>query len=183
MEINNPTNVQGIFEFDNPENPFLDHSIVVVPCCSGDVNLGGGQKDNTYENSVGDNIHVTVFHNGYTNSQSVLDRVCRNFPSTTTVIVSGSSAGAIGGSHAGLLSKHYSTMPVSLIADAAGGYASPVTYGTCEACNVASVLPDWPECADAANQSLSFQDFYIASANHNKNVKIAQFNTAEDLVQ
>jgi len=184
MEINNPTNMKGIFEFDNPENPFIDHSVVVVPYCNGDVHLGAGQKDYTYENGVGDDVNVTVFHNGFSNSQSVLDWVYRNFPSPSRVVVSGSSAGAIGGSfYAGLVSEHYSTIPVTLIADAAGGYASPFTYRTFEAWNVASVLPDWPEYNGETNQSLSFQDFYIASANHNENLTIAQFNTAEDLVQ
>ena len=182
MDINNPANMKGIFEFENPQNPFADHSFVVVPYCNGDVHIGGGQRDYIYQNDAGEN-NVTVLHNGYKNSQTVLEWVYRNFPSPSRIVVSGSSAGAIAGSfYAGLVSEHYPRTPVVLIADAAGGYASPLTYRTFEAWNVASVLPDWPEYNDETNKSLSFQDFYN-SANHNQNLTIAQFNTAEDLVQ
>ena len=184
MDINNPTNMRGIFEFENPENPFADHSYVVIPYCNGDVHVGGGQRDYTYQNDAGESVRVTVLHNGYKNSQTVLEWVYQNFLTPSRIVVSGSSAGAIGGSfYAGLVSEHYPSTPVVLIADAAGGYASPLTYRTFEAWNVASVLPNWPEYRDETNKSLSFQDFYIASANHNQNLTIAQFNTAEDLVQ
>ena len=184
MEINNPANMDGIFAFENPENPFANYSVVVVPYCNGDVHIGGGEQSYTYLNNLGDSVNLTVFHNGFKNSTTVLGWVYRNFPSPNKVVVSGSSAGAIGGSfYAGLVSEHYSSTPVILIADAAGGYASPKTYLTFEAWDVASILPDWPEYKDETNKSLTFQDFYIASANHNKNLTIAQFNTAEDIVQ
>ncbi len=48
---------------------------------------------------------------------------------------------------------------------------------------MAGILPDWSEYSWKSNQSLSFQDFYTASANHNDNLIIAQYNTVEDVVQ
>ena len=184
MDANNPANMRGIFNFENLENPFANYSIVVVPYCNGDVHIGGVEREYTYQNESGENINVTAYHNGFVNSQTVLDWVYKSFSAPSRVVVSGSSAGAIGGSfYAGLIAEHYDDTPVILIADAAGGYASPFIYRTFEAWDVASILPNWPEYAGETNQSLTFQDFYIASANHNENLTIAQYNTAEDMVQ
>ena len=184
MDANNPAMARGIFDFENSENPFANYSMVVMPYCNGDVHIGGGEREYTYENATGDEVSVTAHHNGYANSQSALEWVYENFSAPSRVVVSGSSAGAIGGSfYAGLIAEHYEDTPVVLIADAAGGYGTPNLYRTLEAWDVASILPDWSEYAGETNQTLTFEDFYIASANHNDNLTIAQYNTAEDQVQ
>ncbi|NKB32753.1 MAG: hypothetical protein GKR91_06610 [Pseudomonadales bacterium] len=184
MDANNPAMARGIFDFENPENPFGNYAMVVAPYCNGDVHIGGGEKEYTYQNTEGDDVQVTAYHNGFTNSDAILDWVYENFSAPSRVVVSGSSAGAIGGSfYAGLVAEHYEETPVVLIADAAGGYGTPLLYRTFEAWDVASILPDWPEYEGETNQSLTFEDFYIASANHNDNLTIAQYNTAEDQVQ
>ncbi|MDD9891815.1 MAG: pectin acetylesterase-family hydrolase [Gammaproteobacteria bacterium] len=184
MDANNPAMARGIFDFESSENPFANYSMVVVPYCNGDVHIGGGAREYTYENETGEEVSVTAYHNGFANSQTALDWVYANFSAPDRIVVSGSSAGAIGGSfYAGLIAEHYAATPVVLIADAAGGYGTPNLYRTLEAWDVASILPDWPEYAGKTNRTLTFEDFYIASANHNDNLIIAQYNTAEDQVQ
>lgn len=184
MDQNNPGLASGIFDLDNPENPFAGYAMVFVPYCNGDVHIGAGPREYTYTNAEGSEIEVTAYHNGYANSQTVLSWVYENFTAPSKVVVSGSSAGAIGGSfYSGLVAEHYSDLPVVLLADAAGAYDSPNIYRVHEAWDVAVILPDWNEYAGETNRTLTFQDYYIASANHNANLRIAQFNTAEDSVQ
>lgn len=184
MDENNPANFGGIFNFDSAENPVADHTMVVLPYCTGDVHIGSGPKSYEITDADGAKQPVEVFHNGFENASDVLNWVYDNYPQPTRIVVSGASAGAIGSSfHSGRIAEHYSDVPVTLIADAAGGYNSPNIAITMNAWDVASVLPDWPEYAGETNDTLTFEDFYIASANHAPNLTIAQINSANDTTQ
>ncbi|MCH7788969.1 MAG: hypothetical protein IH940_05955, partial [Acidobacteria bacterium] len=55
----------GIFELDNPNNPFADWSIIFMPYCSGDVFLGDTTND--YDDD-GDGEVLTIEHRGYRNA-------------------------------------------------------------------------------------------------------------------
>lgn len=184
MPQNNPAMGDGIFALDNAENPLRDYDMISVPYCTGDVHVGAGEKQYQYTNADGGEVNVTTHHNGYANSSAVLDWVYANYPNPDSVVISGSSAGAIGSSfYAGMVAEHYSQNPVVLLADAAGGYNSPNLPVTFNAWNTAAILPDWPEYAGESNDSLTFEDFYIASARHAPNLTIAQYNAAEDQTQ
>ena len=54
---------------------------------------------------------------------------------------------------------------------------------THRAWDTAAILPNWEEYAGETNDSITFEDFYIASANHNSNLRLAQYNAAEDETQ
>lgn len=184
MDANNPAMGDGIFNYDNSENPLANYTAVFVPYCNGDVHIGAGEKVYTYQNAEGEEVSVTTFHNGYENSQTVLQWVYDNFSAPSSIVVSGSSAGAIGSSfYAGFVAEHYAETPVILLADAAGGYGTPSLPVVHEAWGTDSILPDWQEYEGETNQTITFEDFYIASAAHNKNLTIAQYNAAEDEVQ
>lgn len=184
MDENNPARGHGIFALDMTENPFRDYDMVSVPYCTGDVHVGAGKKTYTYSNADGTEIKVDTYHNGYANSTTVLDWVYANYPNPDSVVIGGSSAGAIGSSfYSGFVAEHYSGKPVVLIADAAGGYNSPNLPITFNAWNTAAILPHWPDYAGKTNDNLTFEDFYIASAHHAPNLTIAQYNAAEDQTQ
>lgn len=184
MDENNPALSKGIFNFEESDNPFVDYSMVFIPYCTGDVHIGGGPRTYQYTNADGENVSITAHHNGYANSMAVLDWVYANYNAPNKIVITGSSAGAIGSSfYSGFVAEHYSQTPVILLADAAGGYGSPFMAVTHSAWNTASILPDWQEYEGESNDSISFEDFYIASANHNKNLSIAQYNAAEDATQ
>lgn len=184
MEANDPRMATGIFDFENSENPFADYDMVFVPYCTGDVHIGSGERTYSYQNAGGEEVSYTAHHNGYENSMNSLNWVYDNFTAVDNVVVAGSSAGAIGGSfYAGLIAEHYAASPVVLIADAAGGYRTPLLPVTHKAWNTAAILPDWEEYRGETNETLTFEDFYIASENHNPNLRLAQYNTAEDGVQ
>ena len=115
--------------------------MVVVPYCTGDVHIGGGEQFYTYTDEEGGEVTVNTYHNGYENSQTVLDWIYDNYASPERVVISGSSAGAIGSSfYSGLVAEHYDETPVILIADAAGGYNSPNLPVTLNAWQTASVV-------------------------------------------
>ncbi|MEL7433614.1 MAG: pectin acetylesterase-family hydrolase, partial [Chloroflexota bacterium] len=184
MDQNNPAFGDGIFALDNEDNPFASYNHVFLPYCTGDVFVGGGETEYTYTNSDDEEVTVTTFHNGYENTMTVLEWVQANFDAPSNILVSGSSAGAIGSSfYAGIVAEAYTDVPVTLLADAAGGYNSPDLSDTFNAWDTASILPDWDVYAGETNDTLTFEDFYIASANHNENLTIAQYNAAEDETQ
>lgn len=183
-DSNNPNNGDGIFALDNPENPFAEYDMVFLPYCTGDVFVGAGETDYTYTNADGDETSVTIFHNGNENSSTVLSWVYENYTAPESILVAGSSAGAIGSSfYSGLVAEQYTNVNVTLLADAAGGYNSPSLSDVFVAWNTEAILPDWDEYAGKTNENLTFEDFYIASANHNDNLTIAQYNAAEDQTQ
>lgn len=184
MDANKPQLSQGIFDFENPENPFADHTVVFIPYCTGDVHMGSGEKQYTFTDAAGENKTLNAHHDGYHNTMMVLDWLFESYPQPNSVVLSGSSAGAVGSSfYAGLVAAEYSATPVVLLADAAGGYGSPHIANTFTAWDTASILPDWSEYEGKTNANLSFEDFYIASANHNENLSVAQYNAAEDQTQ
>lgn len=184
MPGNNPANFNGIFALNRDDNPVRDYDMVVLPYCTGDVHIGGGKRNYSYSASDGEEVTITTYHNGYENSTTVLDWIYEQYDSPQRVVIGGSSAGAIGSSfYSGLVAEHYADTPVILIADAAGGYNSPKLATTFQAWQTASILPDWPEYAGETDATLTFEDFYIASANHNDNLIISQYNAAEDGVQ
>ncbi|MCB1669660.1 MAG: pectin acetylesterase-family hydrolase [Gammaproteobacteria bacterium] len=184
MDANNPALGHGIFAEGVAENPFNDYNMVFLPYCTGDVFVGAGEHFYSYTDAEGGEVTINTYHNGYANSSTVLDWVYQNFDDPARVVIGGSSAGAIGSSfYAGMVAEHYGEAPVVLIADAAGGYNSPNLPVTFNAWNTAAILPEWPEYSGKTNDNLTFEDFYIASANHSPNLTIAQYNAAEDEVQ
>ncbi len=184
MDQNNPNLSKGIFDFENTENPFADFDMVFIPYCTGDVHIGSGERTYSYQNVAGENVSYTTHHNGFENSTKSLNWIYENFTAVDNVVVAGSSAGAIASSfYSGLVAEHFSSAPVTLIADAAGGYRTPRLPVTHRAWNTASILPDWDEYEGESNDSISFEDFYIASAKHSPNLRLAQYNALEDETQ
>ena len=81
----------SIFDRAAAENPFAGYTMVFVPYCTGDVH--GGTKTVEYSNN-GDTR--TYHHVGHLNALLALDRIAATWPSATTLVVSGSSAGGYG---------------------------------------------------------------------------------------
>jgi len=78
----------GIFDFDNPENPFTEHTFIFAPSCTGDVYMGSGITD------YGDD--VIVHHNGFDNLMAAVDFTIDYVPNPESVFVTGCSAGSVG---------------------------------------------------------------------------------------
>lgn len=186
LPANSPDTGTGIFDLDNPENPFADYTMVFVSYCTGDVHLGN--RTVTYEipaSTMADAHDVTVHHNGYVNATTVLNWVYENVEAPETVFVTGSSAGAIASPfYAGLVAEHYPDARVVQLGDGAGGYrVSDATAIINEAWGTMSILPDWEEYASAAEDTLNFEQYYIATANRFPDMVMSQYNTANDATQ
>jgi len=81
---------QGIFDFDNPDNPFTDYTMIFVPSCTGDVYMGNGLVEYSDD--------VVIQHRGYANLKSAVDFAIQAMPEPESVFVTGCSAGSVGSS-------------------------------------------------------------------------------------
>ncbi|RLN44982.1 hypothetical protein BBJ29_009859 [Phytophthora kernoviae] len=93
----------GILNRSNDENLFNDYNIVHLPYCTGDLHVGSSAKEIDdsplyalldMPECMGHNM--TLHQVGYNNSKAVLDWAFENYPSPGEIVISGSSAGALG---------------------------------------------------------------------------------------
>jgi hypothetical protein len=86
-----PSPAVGIWDFDSPDNPFADYSIVYMPYCDGSVFSG--------DNDVVDAnfpFGPVRFHRGLRNQSAGMDVAKATFPHASQVTLAGSSAGGVG---------------------------------------------------------------------------------------
>ncbi len=84
---------QGIFNFNNNQNPFRDWTILFVPYTTGDIHLGN--RVVKYYNPSNPEQNKTIYHIGYVNA-IVAMRWINSSGNFDTVVVTGSSAGGFG---------------------------------------------------------------------------------------
>ena len=104
----------GIFDFGNPANPFIEHSVVFVPYCTGDVHIG-----DTIQYYGDPATARPVAHRGFRNVSAVLEWVERNLAGPFEyVTISGTSAGSYGALYyAPRIASLFSFATVSVIGD------------------------------------------------------------------
>ena len=164
----------GIFDFDNPENPFADYSVVYVPYCTGDVHAGNTTKD--YGNGV-----VTQ-HKGFVNASNALDTMIKRFPNTTQLVVAGSSAGSFPTPvFAGIAGDRLPNADLKVFADSSGAVPDAMgfvigNWGTLE------TLPDWPEIEGLTVDQFTPAYTFIKAAEHNPKIRFARHDFAFDNV-
>jgi len=92
-----PGPATGIFDFNNPDNPFADYSIVYMPYCDGSVFSGDNDVfDPAFGAAIGVPAAVVRFHRGFRNQSAGMDLAKATFPKAKSITVSGSSAGGVG---------------------------------------------------------------------------------------
>lgn len=166
----------GIFDDTRADNPLRGWTLVVATYCTGDVHVGARRV--TYRR---DNRAFATEHKGAVNAAAVLDWTFRNVRAPKQVLVTGSSAGAIGAAfHAGRIAAHYRTAKVSLFADAGGAYRTP---------NLVQVYRDWgveraaPAWMRKTRDPLVMETFIRMNAKAFPRMRQSQFNNARDAVQ
>ncbi|MDJ0766898.1 MAG: pectin acetylesterase-family hydrolase [Myxococcota bacterium] len=85
-----PSMATGIFDFNNPENPFGDLNAIYIPYCTGDIH-GGSNEDVEVPGVEGLQQFV-----GGDNFKLFLTRIVPTFPNAEKVVVTGTSAGGFG---------------------------------------------------------------------------------------
>lgn len=173
-----PESGSGVFDFENPDNPFRDWSMVFVPYCTGDVHLG----DNTNTYGPG----VTVNHKGYVNGKAAFDYMVEAFPDATEVFVTGSSAGGVPSPlFGGLASDAYPDAEIAVLADASGVYADnpAVNVAIGNLWGAYNNVPDWPENEGLEPADYSIPGLFVQSGLHDPDIRFARYDNAYDDVQ
>lgn len=93
----------GIFDADNPDNPYSDYTKVFVPYCTGDVHWGSRDTTYTIEIPILPDLEWTIRHRGTDNFLAVLDWLRTegelqglDLDRVHNLTISGASAGAYG---------------------------------------------------------------------------------------
>lgn len=173
-----PSRRNGVFDFDNPANPFKDYHAVFIPSCTGDVHWGTTAYEYPYADASRGT--VTVYHHGYINGQAALAWAYDNVLEPESVFVTGCSAGSVGSvAHASDVIAQYPQARVTQLGDSLAfifGEAIDLTdWGT------QAALPAWMDTVTA--DDLLMRHFVIAVANHHPDYTFAQYNTEADEVQ
>lgn len=167
----------GIFNFDEPENPVADYDMVFIPYCTGDVHAGSTTV--TYQFLGG--LDRTIHHQGYANVTAVLDWVFANYDDPASIVVTGSSAGAIGSIfHAPRIMAHYPDATITQLADGYVGVV-PVGWEPLETWRVYDNLPDF--MPDVDPQTFTINMLYLSIAQQFPQHRFAQFTTSGDVFQ
>lgn len=168
------TEANGVFDFDNPDNPLADHSFVFVPYCTGDVHSGDVTKD--YGNGV------VVEHKGYVNASTALNALAQKFPDAQDVIVAGVSAGSFPTAiYAGLAADLLPNAEVKVIADGSGAIPDAMGLVTSN-WNILDALPDWPEFDGATYDIVTPSWTFEVAATRNPSITFARHDYAFDSV-
>jgi hypothetical protein len=181
----------GIFAFDNPENPFAKASFVFAPYCTGDVHLGN--RDATYQAPASKSKEgkehaaheVTIHHRGALNAAAVMEWTYSHFFQPQSVFVTGSSAGSIPSPYYALhFAARYPQARVAQLGDASGGYRGVgTTTRPHEQWGTLGVVGDLKELAALKPEEFNFEKLYIASAKLAPKMTFAEYDAAEDSVQ
>jgi hypothetical protein len=92
-----PTARVGIWDFDSPDNPFANYSIVYMPYCDGSVFSGDNDVfDPAFGAAIGVPAAVVRFHRGLRNQTAGMDVARATFPNASRITLAGSSAGGVG---------------------------------------------------------------------------------------
>ena len=121
LDYREPWRFNGMFDFDNPDNPVRDHTFLVVPYCTADVHLGSNDK--TYEVAKEGQEPLLFRHRGSANVDSALEWMIQNSENPKTIVVAGSSAGAVPSPfYAHRIAQSYPNSRLIQFGEGTGGY-------------------------------------------------------------
>jgi hypothetical protein len=163
----------GIFDFDNPENPFRDWNIVYAPYCDGSV--FGGDNLVAYENGL-------VYHHGQQNLAAAVDVMRSQFANPAQIVVAGSSAGGYGTfSGYGVVRVAYPDTPIVTIND-----SGPGLQNAADAEGVQQRITNWrfteiipPSCTRCSEQPAFLTEWGLE---RDPTLRVGYFSTLRDAV-
>ena len=172
--------IPGIYDLEQPENPFRDWFHVVIPYCTGDVHWGDSVT--TYGEGESE---VTINHKGAVNTRTVLDWVYDNFSAPEHIFVTGCSAGAYGAAMwAPHVMEHYPNTKVTQWGDSGAGVITKKFFeDSFPSWNAEQAFPNWIPELDPSRvdlQTTELADLYAGVANHYPQHRVSQYNTAFD---
>lgn len=171
---------KGIYDHENPQNPFKDWYHVVIPYCTGDIHWG----DNLVTYGQGDD-QVTIHHKGAANARAALAWVYANFSAPEHVLVTGCSAGSYGSAMwAPHVMNHYRSSRVTQFGDSGAGIITEEFFEkSFPSWRAEGAFPTFIPELDPARinvRQLDFPDVYAAVGKHFPAQRVSQYNTAFD---
>lgn len=168
----------GIWDNDNPENPFAGWSVVYVPYCTGDVHIGNATTD--YGSGV------VVEHKGYVNGNAAVSAMVERFPTATQIVVAGESGGSVPSPlYAGIVADRYPDARITVLADGSGAYPDiPAINGVIGTnWGTLNAVPGWPVNEGMTAEKWSFPGLFIQAGTHADNIVFARHDYAFDRTQ
>jgi glyoxylase-like metal-dependent hydrolase (beta-lactamase superfamily II) len=173
----------GIFNLDNPDNPFKDHTTVFAPYCTADVHMGA--SDTVYPPVEEGQTDLVIRHQGRANVEAVLQWTYEHVPSPQSIFVTGSSAGAIPSPlYTALIADHYVNARIAQLGVGAGGYRRTNNdsrpdeqWGTFD------FITQEQGFANLRPETMTYESLYIAAAQAHPDITFAEYDAAEDAVQ
>ena len=167
-----PNFMKGVFDNDNPENPFQDWNIVFIPYCTGDIHIGNAVNEYSYEEQS-----RQVFHNGQNNVQEALKWIQQHFKNPNKILLSGSSAGGFASLfYSQSIAETYNQSKVYQLADCSYVYSgkwSQILDSTWQV--------DWNETFGFEMKNDAVKEAYL-NAPRNSNITYLQINSLYDFV-
>jgi hypothetical protein len=181
-----PSNLGGLFDTDNPENPLADYTLIYLPTANGDVFLGDATA--VYDTPAM-NGHpegkVTILHKGFDNAMLALDWMFKTYPQPNTVAVMGWSAGALASPlYTHIVAQRYPDTQVTHFADGGGAYhLSEKLAPLFKSWGTENVLKRVKGFEDVPIDDLTIEDIYIRAAKLHPDIVFHQYNERHDAVQ
>ena len=173
----------GIFNLDNPDNPFKDHTTVFAPYCTADVHMGA--SDTVYPPVEEGQTDLVIRHQGRANVEAVLQWTYEHVPSPQNIFVTGSSAGAIPSPlYTALIADHYVNARIAQLGDGAGGYRRTNNDSRPdEQWGTFNFITQEQGFANLRPETMTYESLYIAAAQAHPDITFAEYDAAEDAVQ
>jgi hypothetical protein len=168
----------GFADLSNPDNPFKDWSVVMIPYCTGDVHWG----DSTYDHGSAGAPFV-VQHKGAVNAKVVEKWAREHFVMPDEVFVTGSSAGAYGAiaSSPSLMEFVWPSSEFAVLGDAGNGViTNEFLVNDISKWGIEKNVPRWIEALDVPITELSIVDVYVEVAKQYPWNRFGTYTTAYD---
>ncbi len=205
-EIKGDLITEGLIDVQNPQNPYRDWSIAVIPYCTGDIHWGS--KDQNYVDFTGavtgtPGGAVTIHHRGFDNFLYVRDWLMKRYAeggkreekdndSIKKLLITGSSAGAYGAVFAyPHMKQAFPKAKGYLMADAGNGVVSDALLQQAvrtpddhwgASANLVHVIPGVDGIFNLPADRFA-QGFYSALAGYYPKDRFSQYSTLFDVIQ
>jgi hypothetical protein len=168
----------GFADFSNPDNPFRDWSVVMIPYCTGDVHWG----DAAYDHGAPGAPFVAQ-HKGAVNAKVAEKWAREHFVMPEEVFVTGSSAGAYGAiaSSPSLMESVWPSSSFAVLGDAGNGViTNEFLVNDISKWGIEKNVPRWIKALDVPITDLSIVDVYVEVARQYPWNRFATYTSAYD---
>jgi hypothetical protein len=153
----------GFADLQNPDNPFKDWTVVMIPYCTGDVHWG----DASFLHEGGSGQSIQIEHKGAVNARVAEKWARDHFVMPDEVFVTGSSAGAYGAiaSSPYLMEFAWPSSQFAVLGDAGNGVITQdFLVNDIAKWGIEKNVPRWIENLDVPITDISIVDVYTEVA-------------------